>query len=64
MNARNKLKTIDLMRIDTHIVYHAHCAQNKDSGDGVSLKTEGSWGSEGSSIQIQVQGQVRGSYVK
>jgi len=23
MNARNKLKTIDLMRIDTHIVYHA-----------------------------------------
>ena len=24
MNARNKLKTIDLMRIDTHIVYHAH----------------------------------------
>ena len=26
-------------------------------GEGwVSLKTEGSWGSEGSSIQIQVQG--------
>ena len=24
MNARNKLKTCDLMGIDTHIVYHAH----------------------------------------
>ena len=24
MNARNKLKTIDLMGIDTHIVYHTH----------------------------------------
>ena len=23
MNARNKRKTIDLMRIDTHIAYHA-----------------------------------------
>ena len=23
MNDRNKLKTIDLMGIDTHIVYHA-----------------------------------------
>ena len=23
-NARKKLKTIDLVRIDTHIVYHAH----------------------------------------
>jgi len=58
MNARNKLKTIDLMRIDTHIVYHAHC--DKDSGDGVSLKTEGSWGSEGSSKQIQLEGWGRG----
>ena len=46
------------MRIDTHIVYHAHC--DKDSGDGVSLKTEGSWGSEGSSKQIQLQGWGRG----
>ena len=36
MNARNKLKTIDLMIIYTHIVYHA------------SLKTDGSWGSKGS----------------
>ena len=52
MNARNKLKTCDLMRIDAHIVYHAH----RKSGDRVSLKTDGSWGSEGSSIQIQVQG--------
>ena len=24
MNAKNKLKTCDLMGIDTHIVYHAH----------------------------------------
>ena len=56
MIARNKLKTIDLMRIDTHIIFHAHCAWNKDSGGGVSLKTEGSWGSKGSSIQIQLQG--------
>ena len=48
MNVRNKLKTIDLMRIDTlHIVYLAH--RITQSGDGVSLKTEGSWGSEGSS---------------
>ena len=47
MNVRNKLKTIDLMRIDTHIVYLAH--RITQSGDGVSFKTEGSWGSEGSS---------------
>ena len=33
MNARNKLKTIDLMRIDTHIVYHAH-----------KINTEWGWG--------------------
>ena len=44
MNARNKLKTCDLMRIDAHIVYHAH----RKSGDRVSLKTDGSWGSKGS----------------
>ena len=24
MNTRNKLKTIDLMIFNTHIVYHAH----------------------------------------
>jgi len=47
MNARNKLKTIDLIRIDTHIVYHAHRLNTR--GVGVSLKTEESWGSEGSS---------------
>jgi len=50
MNARNKRKTIDLMRIDTHIVYHAQ--KIITSGDGVSLKTEGSWGSRVVSIQI------------
>ena len=33
MNARNKLKTSDLMRIDTHIVYHAH-----------RINTEWGWG--------------------
>ena len=37
MNARNKLKTCDLMGIDTHIVYHAHRI-NLKSGGGVSLK--------------------------
>ena len=31
-------------------------------GGWVSLKAEGSWGSEGSSIQIQLQGQVRGVF--
>ena len=50
MNARNKLKIIGLMRIDTHIVYHAHRINTECmNGDGVSLKTEGSWGSEGHS---------------
>ena len=39
MNARNKLKTIDLMRLDTHIVYHAQRIMTE------SLKTDGSWGS-------------------
>ena len=33
MNARNKLKTIDLMGIDNHIVYHAH-----------RINTEWGWG--------------------
>ena len=33
MNARNKLKTSDLMGIDTHIVYHAH-----------RINTEWGWG--------------------
>jgi len=33
MNARNKLKTIDLMRIDTHIVDH-----------GQRIITEWGWG--------------------
>ena len=33
MNARNKLKTCDLMGIDTHIVYHAH-----------RINTEWGWG--------------------
>ena len=35
MNARNKLKTCDLMGIDTHIVYHAH---------RISINTEWGWG--------------------
>ena len=47
MNARNKLKTIDLMWIDTHIVCHAQRIITERGG--VSLKSEGSWGSEGSS---------------
>ena len=46
MNARSKLKIIDLMRIDTHIV--KPCEQSQ-SGNGVSLKAESSWGNEGSS---------------
>ena len=33
MNARNKLKTRDLMGIDTHIVYHA-----------LRINTEWGWG--------------------
>ena len=33
MNAKNKLKTINLMRIDTHIVSHAH-----------RMNTEWGWG--------------------
>jgi len=38
MNARNKLKTIDLMRLDTHIVYHAQRIITE------YLKTDDSWG--------------------
>ena len=37
MNARNKLKTCDLLGIDTHIVYHAHRI-NKEWGWGLSKK--------------------------
>ena len=37
MNARNKLKTIVLMGIDTHIVYHAHKI-NKEWGWDLSKK--------------------------
>jgi len=55
MKARNKLKTIDLMRIDTHIVYHAQRIITEflyrfsfKGGGVVSLKTDGSWGSKGS----------------
>jgi len=33
MNAKNKLKTCDLIGIDTHIVYHAH-----------RMNTEWEWG--------------------
>ena len=47
MNARNKLKTIDLMGIDTHIVYHAQRIIKKWGWN--SVRTEGSLGSEGSS---------------
>ena len=45
MNARNKLKTIDLLRIDTHIVYHEHRIKT-EWGWGL-FKTDGSWGSKG-----------------
>ena len=37
MNARNKLKTIYSMGIDTHIVYHAHKI-NTECGLGLSKK--------------------------
>ena len=37
MNARNKLKTIVLMGIDTYIVYHAHRI-NKEWGWGLSKR--------------------------
>ena len=55
MNARNKLKTCDLMGIDTHIVYHAHRI-HKEWGWGLSKKTGSSLGSKGSCHQIQLQG--------
>ena len=35
MNAKNKLKTSDLMGIDTYIVYHVHRI-NKEWGWGLS----------------------------
>ena len=54
MNARNKLKTCDLMGIDTHIVYHAHRI-NTEWGWGLFKKTDGSWGSKGSCHQIELQ---------
>ena len=53
-STRNELKTIDLVRIDSHIVYYAHKINPTTvilcfkGGSGVSLKTDGSWGSEGS----------------
>ena len=37
MNARNKLKTSDLMGINTHILYHAH-RKNTEWGWGLSKK--------------------------
>ena len=37
MNAKNKLKTCDLMGIDTHIVYHAH-RMKKEFGWGLFKK--------------------------
>ena len=52
MNARNKLKTCDLMGNDAHIVYHAHRI-NTEWGWGLFKKTDGSWGS---CHQIQLQG--------
>ena len=56
MNARNKLKTSDLMGIDAHIVYHAHrISINTEWGWGLFKKTDGSWGSKGSCHQIELQ---------
>ena len=37
MNAKNKLKTCDLMGIDPHIVFHAHRI-NTESGWGLFKK--------------------------
>ena len=37
MNARNKLRTCDLMGIETHIVYHAH-RMNTELGWGLFKK--------------------------
>ena len=52
MNARNNLKTIVLMGIDTHFVYHAHRI-NKEWGWGLSKK-QTVFGVV--AIQIQIQG--------
>ena len=49
MNAKNKLKTCDLIGIDAHFVYHAHrISINTESGWGLFKKADGSWGSKGS----------------
>ena len=54
MNARNKLKTSDLMGIDTHIVYHAHRI-NKEWGWGLSEKQTVVGVVRVVAIQIQLQ---------
>ena len=53
MNAKNKLKTCDLMGIDTHIVYHAHRI-NKEWG--LSKKQTVVGVVRVVAIQIQLQG--------
>ena len=55
MNARNKLKTIVLMGIDTHIVYHAHRI-NKEWGWGLSQKQTVVGVVRVVAIQIHLQG--------
>ena len=54
MNAKNKLKTCDLMGIDTHIVYHAHRI-NKEWGWGLSEKQTVVGVVRVVAIQIQLQ---------
>ena len=54
MNSRNKLKTIVLMGIDTHIVYNAHRI-NKEWGWGLSKKQTVVGVVRVVAIQIQLQ---------
>ena len=55
MNARNKLKTSDLMGINTHILYHAH-RKNTEWGWGLSKKQTVVCVVRVVAIQIQLQG--------
>ena len=53
MNAKNKLKTCDLIGINTHIVYHR---MNTEWGWGLFKKQTVVGGSKGSCHQIQLKG--------
>ena len=60
MNARNKLKTIDSMGIDTRIVYHPHRI-NTEWGLGLFKKQTVVGVERVVAIQIQLQGWGLGS---